>query len=99
MLCGKEYYDNVDQFTFDYTERLIKNYCHLDYIPEELEETLIDMVCEIEKTRGYGQSEKTGAIGAITEGDISVSFKDISENMLDIKDFRKQLENFRRPKW
>ena len=99
MLCGKDSYDKIDEFTFNYTENIIKNFCNIDEIPVGLEETFIDMAAEIEKSGCFGENQNMGDIKSISEGDISMTFSDAKNDILSLKDFREQLENFRRPKW
>lgn len=90
-LCDKEIYDETDEFAYDYAESLIKNYCNIKTVPDEMEKTLIDMSCEI---------IKGGNIRQIREGDITVSFMgENGEGTFGIKNYEKQLRNFRRPKW
>jgi hypothetical protein len=99
QICGKEAYDSVDEFAYDYAERLIKNYCNIDEVCTELEQTLIDMACELEKAGGYCD-EAGGGIKQIREGDVTVSFGSGDEaGIWAVKNFEKQLMNFRRPKW
>ena len=99
MLCGKDSYDKIDEFIFNYTEKIIKNFCAIDEIPVGLEETFIDMAAEIEKSGNFGENQNSGDIKSISEGDISMTFSDGKSDVLSLKDFREQLENFRRPKW
>jgi hypothetical protein len=95
---GKEEYDFLDEFALDYGEKIIKNYCGIDEIPFEIEETYIDIAIEILNI--YSEKGVTSEnIKQIQEGDISVSFKDNIENMFSIRNFKEQLASFRRLKW
>ncbi|MBR5467931.1 MAG: hypothetical protein IKU80_01740 [Firmicutes bacterium] len=98
LLCGKNECGEALEFVYDYAERLIKNYCGIEEIPEELEETLLDMACEIAKKCAYGEDGQGGSVKSIKEGDVSVSFGG-DDGFLGLKDFEKQLMAFRRLKW
>lgn len=58
-------------FNIDEIEQLIKNYCNLDYVPEELTYTLVNMVCDL---YAYHKQVVTDAENAEDENiDIAVS--------------------------
>ena len=99
QLCGKENYDEKDEFAVNYAERIIKNYCNIKEIGEELTETLLDMAAEIEKIGGYGEENSGGEIKQIKEGDVTISFCDGRESRLSIKNYENQLNLFRKPRW
>jgi len=100
LICGKDSYDKNIEFAYDYAESIIKNYCNVTEIPEELEKTLIDMACEMFRCCGYGEEGVGGVVKQLKEGDVSVSFGSADESsLLDIKKFEKQLMKFRRPMW
>ena len=61
------------------TEQQIKNYCHIDAIPEALYFVLADMTAdlllyELEAERPSAGAGASGSVTAISEGDTSVSF-------------------------
>lgn len=99
QLCGKESYDEKDEFALDYAEKIIKNYCNIKEIGDELTETLLDMAVEIEKSSGYGEANSGGEVKQIKEGDVTISFCDGSECHLSIKNYENQLNLFRKPRW
>ena len=100
LLCGKDECDEVLEFVYDYAQRMIKNYCGIEEIPEELEETLLDMACEMAKKCAFGEDGQGGIFKTIKEGDVSVGFGDGAEgDLFGLKSFEKQLMAFRRLKW
>lgn len=68
------------QFIIAKTEAYIKNYCNINEIPEELEQSEIDMVAiEFLKEKALAggldtSSLRADAISSITEGDVTVSY-------------------------
>lgn len=81
--------DDVLNYLLQSTERTILNYCHIQVLPPELEDVLVEMAAD--KYR-----RQTGATN-IKIGDTSVTF---SENKKGISpEHRAQLNRFRRLQW
>lgn len=96
----------------------ILNYCNLEMMPMGLEFTYVNMICasylELYVVKNYVNSEDNenaikGAVASITEGDVSVTYKDnaSSDKMLNAKaligslmdGYKAYLTRYRRMVW
>lgn len=91
--------DVLVEFAIDTAEELVKNYCHIDEIPEGLSNTLLRMEMEIYRNEQPGVSEVPQAVKSVETGDTKTGFevtetKGYSESIL--KDYKKQLNRYRK---
>ena len=80
----------------------IKNYCHITEVPVELENVVLSVAMDLYRAENLGAAEASQTVKSITVGDTTTSFqsgggKEYLEGFL--KDFRAQLEPFRRVGW
>lgn len=86
-------------FALESAEEIIKNYCHIEEIPEGLSATLYRIAVDIFKNEHFGEESAAQAIRSITIGDTSTSFgtaesSGYAESV--IKDYKSQLNRFRK---
>ncbi|MGN1318067.1 MAG: hypothetical protein ACI4VF_03560 [Lachnospirales bacterium] len=93
------------------TEEYIKNFCNIKEIPTELYNTAVDMCCGIFlKTKTsigtLNVIDASGDVASITEGDVSISFKNGTGSATIMQDTIKKLCNkdselivFRKLRW
>lgn len=91
--------DALTEFALENAEEIIKNYCHIDTIPEGLSTTLLRMAADVYRTEQYGGGEAPAVIKSITEGDTSTSY-DTAETAAYaesvLKNYKAQLRRYRR---
>lgn len=103
-LVGGDADAEILRFILKKGEDMILNYCRLSALPEGLESILLNLCVDIFRAEQLGQAQVSGSIKSVTEGDVSVSYSTataVSENpgMDFLKDYRKQLERYRRMGW
>ena len=91
-------------FVLDKTSDMICNYCRRESVPAALENVQLNMCVDMYRAESLGQENVQGAVKAITEGDVSVSFGSaaaVSENpsMEFLKNYEAQLNRFRKAGW
>ncbi len=96
--------DGILIFVINKVTDMILNYCNIDYIPDRLNNVLINMCVDMYRAESLGQEELQGPVKSITEGDISVSFgnaSSVSDNpgMEFLKNYTAQLDRFRKVRW
>ncbi|WEV51670.1 hypothetical protein OZX69_02960 [Lactobacillus sp. ESL0731] len=99
-------YENVVDFTVEKAINDVANYCNtpIDELPAELCSTIVSLTVQLLDTHGWLNREQNDSnVGSITEGDVSVTFKQPSEVYKDLQvvnaisdDFRSILNRFRR---
>ncbi|MDB6265131.1 hypothetical protein ODU75_00200 [Lactobacillus amylovorus] len=98
-------YDKIIDFTVDKIMNDIANYCNIpiDELPNELSTVVISMVVQAIKVNGVLDSESTANIQSLNEGDVSVTFKPVSDIYLALQglnpitdNYTNILNNFRR---
>lgn len=98
-------YDKIIDFTVDKIMNDIANYCNIpiDELPNELSAVAVSMVVQAIKVNGVLDSENTANIQSLNEGDVSVTFKPVSDIYLALQglnpitdNYTSILNNFRR---
>lgn len=94
--------DFILEFTIERVEDTIKNYCNIKEIPEELNSTVLSMAMELYRIENFGSEEEGKDIKSIQVGDTTTTFEtnkkiDISKELL--KDYKVQLDPFRKLRW
>lgn len=85
-------------FIINIAEEKVKNYCHIDKIPYQLENTVIQLACDIYRNEGYSKEVKPQEVTSIKRGDVSTSFSSVSvKSDYDfIEKYKRDLARFRR---
>ncbi|WP_129600461.1 phage head-tail connector protein [Anaerophilus nitritogenes] len=91
------------QFAIDKATDIIKNYCNISKLPEELNNIVLNIALDIYRKENLGsESEAIGPIRSIQEGDTTTTYGD-SQNADQkgdlLKDYRSQLKPFRKLRW
>ena len=98
-------YDKIIDFTVDKIMNDIANYCNIptDELPNELSTVAVSMVVQAIKVNGVLDSESTANIQSLNEGDVSVTFKPVSDIYVALQglnpitdNYTSILNNFRR---
>lgn len=92
--------DAVLEFVIADVEETIKNYCHVEEIPEGLLHTGYRMAVDLYRNENIGcAAGAIGSVASITEGDTSTSFNryvdDNYRNTL-LKDYKPALNRYRK---
>ena len=95
--------DDVLQFVLDDVEETVLNYCNLDTLPKGLVKTAYRMAIDLYRAESFGQEAIESGVSSISEGGATVSFKssnyDTSFTNSLLKNYEKQLMEYRRLKW
>ena len=98
-------YDKIIDFTVDKIMNDIANYCNIpiDELPNELSTVVVNMAVQAIKVNGFLDSESAANIQSLNEGDVSVTFKPMSDIYLALQglnpitdNYTNILNNFRR---
>ena len=98
-------YDKIIDFTVDKIMNDIANYCNIpiDELPNELSTVAVSMVVQAIKVNGVLDSESAANIQSLNEGDVSVTFKPVSDIYMALQglnpitdNYTSILNNFRR---
>lgn len=90
------------QFALDDAEQIIKDYCHIDEVPEALNNTVIKMAIDSYRNENLGEEvSPLGSISSISEGDTSVSYRSNAAEFKDslLKDYKSKLNKYRKLVW
>ena len=95
--------DDVLQFVLDDVEETVLNYCNLDTLPKGLVKAAYRMAIDLYRAEGFGQEAIESGVSSISEGGATVSFKssnyDTSFTSSLLKNYERQLKEYRRLKW
>lgn len=98
-------YDKIIGFTVDKIMNDVANYCNIsiDELPNELATVVVSMAVQAVKVNGFLDSENTANIQSLNEGDVSVTFKPVSDIYVALQglnpitdNYTSILNNFRR---
>ena len=98
-------YDKIIDFTVDKIMNDIANYCNIpiDELPNELSTVVVNMAVQAIKVNGVLDSESTANIQSLNEGDVSITFKPVSDIYVALQglnpitdNYTNILNNFRR---
>ena len=98
-------YDKIIDFTVDKIMNDIANYCNIsiDELPNELSAVAVSMAVQAIKVNWILDSENTANIQSLNEGDVSVTFKPVSDIYVALQglnpitdNYTSILNNFRR---
>jgi hypothetical protein len=92
--------DVILEFIIADIEEIIKNYCHVDEVPEGLLNTSYRMAIDLYRNENIGNEDSpTGSVASINEGDTSVSFRQyVDDNFKEtlLKNYSKTLNRYRK---
>lgn len=98
-------YDKIIDFTVDKIMNDIANYCNIpiDELPNELSTVAVSMAVQAIKVNGFLDGESAANIQSLNEGDVSVTFKPVSDIYVALQglnpitdNYTSILNNFRR---
>ena len=98
-------YDKIIDFTVDKIMNDIANYCNIpiDELPNELSTVVVNMTVQAIKVNGFLDGESAANIQSLNEGDVSVTFKPVSDIYVALQglnpitdNYTSILNNFRR---
>ena len=95
--------DVILEFVIADVEETIKNYCHVDEMPDGLQNTGYRMAVDLYRNENIGsESAAVGSVSSITEGDTSTSFRQyVDDNFKDtvLKNHKSSLNRYRKVVW
>lgn len=93
--------DVILQFTLSQVEDMILSYCNLEEIPKRLANTAYRMAMELYRSENFGEEESKLQVSSLSEGDTSTSFSNASDSIQGtlLKDYKGQLNRFRKVRW
>ncbi len=95
--------DVILEFVIADVEETIKNYCHVDSVPEDLVNTGYRMAMDLYRNENIGsEAGAVGSVSSITEGDTSTSFRQyVDDNFKDtvLKNYKSSLNRYRKVAW
>ncbi len=96
--------DDVLLFACQRSMDIVKAYCNIQQIPNELENVCIEMSMLLFDNENYEQAHKNTAIKTIQEGNVSITYQNQSNAWKDnkkelLKGFSEELDKFRCMKW
>ena len=89
-------YDKIIDFTVDKIMNDIANYCNIptDELPNELSTGAVSMAVQAIKVNGILDSENTANIQSLNEGDVSVTFKPVSDIYVALQSLNPITDNY-----
>ena len=94
--------DTILEFILEDVEEMVKNYCNVPTIPEQLNSTILKMAIDMYKNESLGSEDiALGSISSISEGDTSVSYRSSASEFKEslLKDYKSQLNRYRKLRW
>ncbi|EMJ5513613.1 phage head-tail connector protein [Clostridioides difficile] len=94
--------DTILEFILEDVEEMVKNYCNVPTIPEQLNNTILRMAIDMYKNESLGSEDiALGSISSISEGDTSVSYRSSASEFKEslLKDYKSQLNRYRKIRW
>ena len=89
-------YDKIIDFTVDKIMNDIANYCNIpiDELPNELSTVAVSMAVQAIKVNGILDSESAANIQSLNEGDVSVTFKPVSDIYVALQGLNPITDNY-----
>lgn len=90
--------DILVEFALENAEETVKNYCHIEEIPKELDTTVLRMAVDIYRNEQLGSVNTPQAVSSVKVGDTSTSFKTSSAEFSEsiMKNYKAVLNRYRR---
>ena len=89
-------YDKTIDFTVDKIMNDIANYCNIptDELPNELSTVAVSMAVQAIKVNGFLDGESAANIQSLNEGDVSVTFKPVSDIYVALQGLNPITDNY-----
>lgn len=88
------------EFALEDVKDTVKNYCHIDRIPEGLETTVLRMAVDLYRNEQLGSADIPQTVASVSMGDTSTSFSTANSNSADgsalIKKYKASLNRYRK---
>ena len=95
--------NEILEFVIANVEEIIKNYCHVDEVPEGLNHTAYRMAMDLYRNENMGDATAAiGAVSSISEGDTTTSFRQyVDDNFKDtvLKNYKFSLNRYQKVAW
>ena len=95
--------DVILEFVIADVEETIKNYCHVEEMPDGLLNTGYRMAMDLYRNENIGsETAAVGTVSSISEGDTSTSFQQyVDNNFKDtvLKNYKSSLNRYRKVAW
>lgn len=95
--------DVILEFVIEDVEEIIKNYCHVEEMPDGLVNTGYRMAMDLYRNENIGsETAAVGTVSSISEGDTSTSFQQyVDNNFKDtvLKNYKSSLNRYRKVAW
>lgn len=95
--------DVILEFVIADVEEIIKNYCHVEEMPDGLVNTGYRMAMDLYRNENIGsETAAVGTVSSISEGDTSTSFQQyVDNNFKDtvLKNYKSSLNRYRKVAW
>lgn len=95
--------DVILEFVIADVEETIKNYCHVEEMPDGLVNTGYRMAMDLYRNENIGsETAAVGTVSSISEGDTSTSFQQyVDNNFKDtvLKNYKSSLNRYRKVAW
>lgn len=91
--------ETVLMFALEDTAERIRNYCHIDEIPDGLAHTWVRMTLDLVRNEGFGSASLPNGVKSISMGDTSTSFGNVSDSSYTdslLKSYEATLRRYRR---
>lgn len=89
------------QYVIGAVTDMVLNYCNIEELPPQLENTVLSICMDKYRADSIGQEQAQGRVTGITEGNVSVSFGSsysVNDNpsMAFLKNYTAQLDRFKK---
>lgn len=86
------------EFVLENATDTVKNYCHINEIPEGLETTVLRMAMDIYRNEQLGNDDVPRSVSSVQIGDTNTSFKESTTVFLDsiMKNYKAVLNRYRK---
>ena len=89
------------QYVIDAVTDTVLNYCNIEKLPPQLENTVLSICMDKYRAESIGQEQAQGRVTGITEGTVTVSFGtpySVNDNpsMAFLKNYAAQLDRFKK---
>lgn len=90
--------DVLVEFALNNAEETVRNYCHIDEIPDGLSTTVLRMAADIYRNEQLGNTDVPQAVSSVKIGDTSTSFKTSATEYVEsiMKNYKTVLNRYRK---
>ena len=89
LMLGEERKEGYYDYLLASAEEKIKNYCNIEEVPKELENTMVELAAALGEAGAGGE-----AVSSVKMGDTQVTYGSAQDSVFG--DFKAQLNRFRR---